>query len=289
MKLERHTIKTEEVLGWQGLHLLNFAQSSCSQKVRVLLAEKGIDYRSHEIDLKKLEHATPWFLGLNPRGVVPVLVHDGDVHIESNDILAYIEKTFPSASSWLPETAQERYETHDLMQLEARLHDHLRAITMGFLAPRKLMAKSDPELEAYRANGPDNAYRDQQIAWWRDFGSHGVSEVEAQRAIAAFEDAFAQLNARLEGHGFLIADHPTLADISWFISVHRLAIAGYKLERHPWLTEWYAALLRRTAFRKEIAKAPLSMRIAGPLYRLSRRWRGTDLGPLCKAPVTAPA
>ena len=31
---------------------------------------------------------------IDPRGLVPVLVHDGGVHIESNDIIAYLEKTF---------------------------------------------------------------------------------------------------------------------------------------------------------------------------------------------------
>jgi glutathione S-transferase len=37
----------------------------------------------------------PWFLGINPRGLAPVLVHNGAVHIESNDIIQYMEKVFP--------------------------------------------------------------------------------------------------------------------------------------------------------------------------------------------------
>lgn len=289
MRLETDIIRTKEVLSWQGLHLLNFAQSSCSQKVRILLGEKGLAYKSHEIDLKKLEHTTPWFLGLNPRGVVPVLVHDGDIHIESNDILTYLEAAFPSAQSWVPETRGERHEARKLMDLEALLHDHLRVITMGFLAPRRLMAKSEAELKAYKANGPDNDYRNQQIAWWRDFGEHGVSQAETLLAIEAFDEAFDILNAHLEERDYLVANRPTLADISWFISVHRLTIAGYPISRYERLEDWYSVLLSRPAFSTEIAKAPFSMRIAGPLYRLSRRLRGTDLSRYCNVPQASAA
>src|SRR5580704_13795250 len=80
-------IKTREVLGWKGVHVLHFMGSSCSQKLRIFLNLKGIPWQSHPIDLPAYENMQPWFLGINPRGLVPVLVHDGAVHIESNDII----------------------------------------------------------------------------------------------------------------------------------------------------------------------------------------------------------
>ena len=60
MKLDPTTIQTKDVLNWQGLHLLNYSQSSCSQKVRILLAEKGVSYRSREVDIKNAAHTSPW-------------------------------------------------------------------------------------------------------------------------------------------------------------------------------------------------------------------------------------
>src|ERR1700734_1797160 len=89
-------IKTREVLGWKGVHGLPFTGSSCSQKLRVFLNLKGIQWQSHPIDLPHYENMQAWFLGINPRGLVPVLVHDGAVHIESNDIITYLENTFPT-------------------------------------------------------------------------------------------------------------------------------------------------------------------------------------------------
>ena len=51
-------IKTREVLGWKGVHVLHFMGSSCSQKLRIFLNLKGIPWQSHPIDLPALrEHA----------------------------------------------------------------------------------------------------------------------------------------------------------------------------------------------------------------------------------------
>ena len=40
-------IKTREVLGWRGVHVLHFSGSSCSQKLRIFLNLKGISWESH--------------------------------------------------------------------------------------------------------------------------------------------------------------------------------------------------------------------------------------------------
>ena len=71
VKLYEKDIKTKEVKGWKGAHLLHFASSSCSQKVRIVLNLKGIDYVSHPINLLKAENYSQWFLGINPRGLLP--------------------------------------------------------------------------------------------------------------------------------------------------------------------------------------------------------------------------
>src|SRR5436190_16062106 len=77
VQLVESDIKTREVLDWKGVHVLHFMGSSCSQKLRVFLNLKGIPWESHHVDLIANENFRPWFLGINPRGLVPVLVHDG--------------------------------------------------------------------------------------------------------------------------------------------------------------------------------------------------------------------
>jgi len=96
VQLLEQDIQTREVLHWRGIHLLHFSGSTCCQKTRIFLNMKGLDWVSHPVNLLAQENYKPWFLGISPRGLVPVLVHDGVVHIESNDILAYLEERFPT-------------------------------------------------------------------------------------------------------------------------------------------------------------------------------------------------
>ena len=94
MKLLDSDIKTREILEWKGIHLLNYQFSACSMKTRIYLNLKNIPFKSHQINLSTGENFSEWFQGINPRSLVPVLIHDGDVHIESNDILQYLEGCF---------------------------------------------------------------------------------------------------------------------------------------------------------------------------------------------------
>jgi glutathione S-transferase len=64
----------------------------------------------------KHEHASPWYLGINPRGVVPV--RDGVVHVESNDILAYLDALPSDADSIFPQAPQERAIVDATLMLE---------------------------------------------------------------------------------------------------------------------------------------------------------------------------
>jgi glutathione S-transferase len=77
------------------LELYNFAESTCSQKVRLCLAEKGLDFVDHRVDYAAREQLSPAYLKLNPNGVVPTLVHDGDPIIESSVIVEYLDEVFP--------------------------------------------------------------------------------------------------------------------------------------------------------------------------------------------------
>jgi len=95
VRLADSEVRTREVLGWKGLHLFHHPISSCSQKVRIFLNIKGVKWESHIVDLAATANMDEWYLGINPRGLVPALVHDGEVHIESNDVLLHLERAFP--------------------------------------------------------------------------------------------------------------------------------------------------------------------------------------------------
>ena len=67
---EDQTLKT-----LSGLHLWHAPMSSCSQRVRIALAETGQDYVSHPIDLERDEPATSAYQAMHSKELVPVHVH----------------------------------------------------------------------------------------------------------------------------------------------------------------------------------------------------------------------
>src|SRR5262249_33658391 len=70
--------------------------SVCAQKVRIVLAEKNLPWTNHHLSLAKGDQLTSEFKKMNPRGVVPVLLHDGSIIIESSVICTYLDEVFPT-------------------------------------------------------------------------------------------------------------------------------------------------------------------------------------------------
>ncbi len=277
MQLNNDQVTTEEVKSWKGLHLLHFQGSSCSQKVRILLRKKKIKYKSHPDNIMKDEHISAWYLGINPRGVVPVLVHDGIVHIESNDILEYLDALPSKAQPFFPQNQEQREAVKASLDLEDSLHVDLRNLTMGFMAPRKFVEKSPETLERYEKEGADDPKRAQEIAWWRDFARQGIPEDKARQSIAKYRAAFDTLGQQLQNSEWLMGDHLSVLDIAWFISTNRLEMAGYPLEWHPKLLTWHKRLQARSSFSRETNMGFMLTRVVGPLYRTYRALRRTTM------------
>jgi glutathione S-transferase len=253
-------IKTREVLGWRGVHVLHYMGSSCSQKLRVFLNLKGIDWQSHLVDLRANENFRPWFLGINPRGLVPVLVHDGAVHIESNDIIQYLEQTFPTPK--LIPSGHEN-EVAALLKHEDDLHLDLRTLSFRFVFAPPGPPKPAEALASYAANGsgtvqglPDHE-KTAQIAFWERTTKEGFTDQAARASAQKFRTEFDALDKRLAAQPYLMGDTLSVLDIAWFIYVNRLSLGGYPFARlHPNVLAWFDKLAARPEFAKEVAMPP---------------------------------
>lgn len=77
------------------IKLYDFLPCPFGQKVRIVLAEKGLSYELVQIDLPQGEHRKPDFLRLNPFGRVPVLVDEDTTIYDSTTIAEYLEDEYP--------------------------------------------------------------------------------------------------------------------------------------------------------------------------------------------------
>ncbi len=258
--LNDEDVLTREVRGWRGIHLLHFAGSSCSQKTRIFLGLKGISWQSHPVNLAARENYSEWFMGINPRGLVPVLVDDGKVIIESNDILNYLEARFPKPRL-IPDRRSE--EVRQLLAEEDALHLDLRAISFRYFFPG-VAERPEALLQQYQrlGSGTVGGVADQrkavEVGFHRDLlANGGVSDQRIRAAAAHFKSAFAGLERRLAAGPYLLGDALSLVDIAWYIYGGRLSGAGYPLHRlHPRMGRWFDGLDGRPEFNREVAEPP---------------------------------
>jgi glutathione S-transferase len=242
------------------VHVLHYSGSSCSQKLRIFLNLKGIPWQSHPIDLHANENFRPWFLGINPRGLVPVLVHDGKVHIESNDITGHLEKTFPTPKL-IP--AGHENEVAALLKHEDDLHLDLRTLSFRFVFAPPGPPKPAEMLKSYAANGSGTVQgakdreKEIQIEFWQRATKEGFTEERARASAQKFRAEFEALERALAQKPYLMGADLSVLDIAWFIYAYRLSLAGYPLERlHPRVHAWFEKLAARPEFAKEVAMPP---------------------------------
>lgn len=263
-----------EVRALQGLHLFYYGMSNCSQKVVMCLAEKGVAWTGHHVDLGRLEQVRQDFLAVNPRGAVPVLVHDGTIVVESSDIMAYLDARFPDPPLH-PESDAGRSAMRLWVARQDSIQFAIRALSYEFL------------FDGAGRLGADDLVRYEQLvknpellAFHRDLSSGaGLAPAAIACAVRSVEQAFAELNRQVATREWVVGDRFTLADIAWVVTIHRFARMRFPMHRYPALRRWFRRARRRTSFRTAVLVHETSTMRRGFTLRLLRRWlTGSHVG-----------
>ncbi len=277
MKLLDSDIKTREILGWKGIHLLNYQFSACSMKTRIYLNLKNIPFKSHQINLSAGENFSPWFQGINPRSLVPVLIHDGDVHIESNDILQYLEGCFKN-NPLIP--ADKKTQVSELLSFEDDLHIDIRNITFRFMVPKLLnKGKKAKPKSNYKATlkGEADPLDDANRKFWQEYEEFGIKDIDVKKSLIKMNAALKNIDSILSENDYILGSNLSVIDIAWFIYVTRIQHANYPVQdRHPNVYEWYKRLYKNKKFKDEV-QIPLIMKLAIYLYALVLKIKGQGI------------
>ena len=226
-------------LGWEGVHLFAMPVSLCSRKVGVALALKSVPYTLHT--MAKSELRTSYYLGINPRGLVPVLVHDGTVVIESNDILQYLESTFPTPPL-LPVDAADAAAVQRLLDLQDAYHLDIRTLTFKHMFEsgglRAMAASTVAQMRREEEGGLVDVAaagqgRAQQMQWYAAVAQDGITDEQVTRSVGVFREQLGELDAAYSRGAHLVGGALSLADVAIWVDVERLlqvAPAEFRLE-----------------------------------------------------------
>lgn len=99
------------------LLLYSYWRSSSAYRVRIALNLKGISYRQEPVHLVRDggEQNKPKYQAVNPLGLVPALVHEGQTIVQSMAIIEYLEDVFP-AHPLLPADPVQRSRVRSIAQ-----------------------------------------------------------------------------------------------------------------------------------------------------------------------------
>ena len=231
------------------LTLYHGRTSVCSVKARLALAEKGVPFESRLLTLRGDQFA-PDYMKLNPNAVVPTLVHDGEVVIESTVIMHYADEAFPGPSL-MPADPLARTKA----RLMAKLMDeyvHTSCMTLTFATANRahLVQLSAAELEAELAKSPD--IKRAEIK--REVVKHGLDAAVAKDALHHFGKLLDRIEATTQDTPYIAGADWSLADAAatpYVVRLDKLKLAQM-WEHRPGVARWYDRVRARPSFKTAV-------------------------------------
>jgi len=185
------------------------------RRVRIFLAEKGIEVPYEQVDIVKADNRSPEFRRKNPLGTLPVLELDDGTHIaESVAICRYFEETHPKPP---------------LMGTDARD----RAL-VEMWQRRMELEIFVPITQVFRNLHPFFAGRIPQVAEWGE-----VNRTAAEARLAWLDTVLAERE-------FVAGDRFTIADITALCGIDFGRVSKIRIQpEHTHLARWHAAVSAR--------------------------------------------
>jgi glutathione S-transferase len=178
------------------MKLYDFSLAPNPRRVRMFLAEKGIEIPTVQINIRDREQFGADFQAVNPHGVVPVLELDDGTRIgESVAICRYIEETHPE-----PPLMGRDPKEKAVIEMWNR-----RAEFEGFGAAAEAVRNSLPLFEDRGAPGVPG----------------GVPQIPAlvDRGKQSMRRFFDKLDKQLAESGYVAGDAFSIADITAFVAI----------------------------------------------------------------------
>lgn len=257
--------------------------SVCAQKVRIALAEKKLHHERRHVDLIKAEQVTPEYLKINPKGVVPALVHDGNPVIESTVIMEYLDDAFPEVPL-RPAAPLARARMRVWAQIpDAALHAACGTVSYAIAFGPQMKAANPPEVLRERlAKLPDRAraWRQQQLL------EKGLDAAFVADALKLHDKVLGDMEKTLSASRWLAGDGFSIAEcaiVPYVLRLEKLGLARM-WEHRPRVADWYARIRARPSWAEAIAAFPVR---GGGDYDDDMRNKGADSWPKVKALLAA--
>ncbi len=242
------------------MKLYHWWSSTCSRRVRIGLAAKELEWESVYVNLRTFENLEPWYVKLNPNGVVPTLDHDGSIVTESNFILEYLDDVWPDVPL-RPDDPYERARMRIWMdKFEHVLHRNVNVISFikqGRIERFKKLSEKERQGAIDR-----QATVEKRVQLSRRLRG-GISEEDMAFAEGRLVEVLDEVEEVLKDRLWLNGEKMSLADISIAPFIERFEANSLSRlvdwNTRPAVGKWWARMQATQAYRTAYAfKDPTS-------------------------------
>ena len=236
------------------LELYHHGSSVCAAKVRFALAEKGVEPDAmHYIDILNGEQFAPAYLKINPKAVVPSLVHDENIINESTVICAYVNDAF-DGPSLVPEDPLARARLRIWEKaVDEQLHPACGELTFVCCHRHIVMRMGEEKLKAFLSSTPDESVTSTWKARKQEIVRLGFQAPWIEATIRMYDDYLHKMEAALKEYTWLAGDSFSLADIALTPYVNRvdmLSMSGmWTGGRLPAVEDWFDRIRAMESFK----------------------------------------
>ena len=252
----------------QEFELYHYDESLCSQKARLGLTEKKIDYKSHAIVIcdvaEECQNLSEEYLKVNPKGIVPTLVHNGQPVYDAHRIIRYLDEKYPNSGERLWPTEAEKMTIAEKWFAEGMLNEDGRygsnfgmgipILTHPILAHSLNKQPLDLVVEKYK-NHPIKS-RGKRFTELRREGKAFPKEVFTE-ALTNVCRGLIEMNGLLDRFGgpWLLGDF-FLPDITMMACFHRLEDVNLDVLLHhetvPFVSAYWDRLQARVSYQEAV-------------------------------------
>lgn len=230
------------------LELYHNDMSTCAKKVRLVLAEKHLEWEGHHMDLRRGDTRTPEYIkNFNPGGVVPTLVDDGIVYYESTVIMEYLDDAYPDTPLRPIDPDGRARMRLWTKQLDEGIHAATATLSSCIAFRYQMIeGRSDEEIQGFIDKIPDPVRREQS----REMIAKGIEYSFFPSAVMRFEKLWDSIEIALDEHVWLAGNTYSLADIAYTPYITRfdhLQLLGV-FENRPRITDWYDRVKSRPSY-----------------------------------------
>jgi glutathione S-transferase len=234
------------------IELYHHGSSVCAAKVRFVLGEKGISWEGHYIDILTGDQFSPAYLKLNPKAVVPTLVHDGRVIVESTVINEYLDDVFPDVAL-KPADAHRRADMRLWTKaVDEDLHPACAEVTFSSCHRHIIKRLPPDEYEAFLDSTPAQSVTPRWHARKKELVALGFDAPGLAATYRLYDGYLGKMETTLAGQSWLAGDTFSLADIAMTPYVNRLDMLGMAplwTRSRPRVADWFERIKGRPAFK----------------------------------------